>query len=205
LDEIGWVSLVSFGLIAAFTPGPNNISCTSMGVLHGYKKTLPYILGIITGFFFVMLACALIANTLLTLLPSIEGVLRIAGALYVAWLAVETLRASYHFEPGEQKPLGFWRGMMLQVLNPKAIVFGIAIFSTLLLPIKGQMLLQIASAVVFSILVFLATSTWTLFGSAIRRKLRNANVRRAVNIILAVMLFYTAVELSGLFDLVRQS
>jgi cysteine/O-acetylserine efflux protein len=30
-------------LIASFTPGPSNISSASMGVLHGYKKTLNYL------------------------------------------------------------------------------------------------------------------------------------------------------------------
>ena len=199
---IDWVPFLSFGFIASFTPGPNNISCTSMGVLFGYKKTLRYILGIVIGFFLVMLACALVASTLLTLLPSYEMILRIAGAVYIAWLAVETLRASYTFDNEVQKPLGFWRGMMLQVLNPKAIVYGITMFSTFLKPIKGNIVWQIGSALSFAFMVFLATSTWTLFGSALRRYLNQPIVRKAVNIILAILLLYTAIELSGLIDLI---
>ena len=193
---------MSFGLIAVFTPGPNNISCTSMGVLHGYKKTIRYILGIVIGFFLLMLVCALVASTLSTLLPIFEMILSIAGAVYIAWLAVETLGASYTFDIGEQKPLGFWRGMMLQVLNPKAIVFGITIYSTFLLPIKGNIVWQIGSALTFAFLVFLATSTWTLFGSALRRYLNQPIVRKVVNTILAILLLYTAIELSGLIDLI---
>ncbi len=199
---IDLVPLISFGLIAVFTPGPNNISCTSMGVLHGYKKTIRYILGIVIGFFLLMLVCALVASTLSTLLPSFEMILSIAGAVYIAWLAVETLGASYTFDIGEQKPLGFWRGMMLQVLNPKAIVFGITIYSTFLLPIKGNIVWQIGSALSFAFMVFLATSTWTLFGSALRRYLNQPIVRKVVNTILAIFLFYTAIELSGLIDLI---
>lgn len=153
---IDWVPFLSLGLIAIFTPGPNNISCTSMGVLHGYKKTLGYILGIVLGFFLLMLLCAFVASTLSLLLPSFEIILRIAGAGYIAWLAVETLRASYFFDLQVQKPLGFWRGLLLQVLNPKAIVYGITIYSTFLLPIRGNISWQIGSALFFAFLVFLA-------------------------------------------------
>lgn len=195
---IDWVPFLSLGLIAIFTPGPNNISCTSMGVLHGYKKTLGYILGIVLGFFLLMLLCAFVASTLSLLLPSFEIILRIAGAGYIAWLAVETLRASYFFDLQVQKPLGFWRGLLLQVLNPKAIVYGITIYSTFLLPIRGNISWQIGSALFFAFLVFLATSTWTLFGSAIRRYLNQAIIQKIVNGILAILLLYTAVQLSGL-------
>lgn len=199
---IDWVPFLSFGFIASFTPGPNNISCTSMGVLYGYKKTLRYILGIVIGFFLVMLTCALIASTLLTLLPSLETIMRIAGAVYIAWLAVETLGASYTFNIEERKPLGFWRGLMLQVLNPKAIVYGITMYSTFLKPIKGFIVWQIGSALSFAVVVFLATSTWVLFGSVIRKYLNQPIVRKVVNIILSILLLYTAIELSGLIDLI---
>jgi cysteine/O-acetylserine efflux protein len=195
---IDWVPFLSLGLIAIFTPGPNNISCASMGVRHGYKKTLNYILGIVIGFFLLMLTCAFVAGTLSSLLPSFETILHFAGAGYIAWLAVETLRASYAFDLQIQKPMGFWRGLILQVLNPKAIVYGITIYSTFLIPIRGNISWQIGSALFFAILVFLATSTWTLFGSAIRRYLNQPLIQKIVNTVLAVLLLYTAVQLSGL-------
>ena len=195
---IDWVPFLSLGLIAIFTPGPNNISCTSMGVLHGYKKTLGYILGIVLGFFLMMLMCALIAGTLSSLLPSFETILRIAGAGYITWLAVETLRASYAFDLQVQKPLGFWRGLLLQLLNPKAIVYGITIYSTFLLPVRGNISWQIGSALFFAFLVFLATSTWALFGSAIRRYLNQPLIQKIVNGILVLLLLYTALQISGL-------
>ncbi len=45
---------------------------------------------------------------------------------------------------------------------------------------------------------FLSTSTWALFDSAIRAYLRLRKIKRLVNMSLAVMLIYTAIELSGL-------
>jgi cysteine/O-acetylserine efflux protein len=195
---IDFLPLILFGLIATFTPGPNNISCASMGVRYGYQKTFNYILGIVVGFFFMMIACAVIAAPLASLLPSFDRILRIAGGFYITWLAVETISATYAFDLETAKPIGFWRGLILQVLNPKAIVYGITIYSTFLLPIRGNLPYQLVSAVVFAALVFLSTSTWTLFGSAIRKYLNQPVIQKIVNTILALLLLYTAAEISGL-------
>jgi cysteine/O-acetylserine efflux protein len=49
---------MSFVIVTTFTPGPNNISSASMAVMCGYKKTFNYLIGISSGFFVVMIACA---------------------------------------------------------------------------------------------------------------------------------------------------
>ena len=49
--KIETFSLISFVIITTFTPGPNNISSASMGIMYGYKKTLDFLLGIAAGIF----------------------------------------------------------------------------------------------------------------------------------------------------------
>lgn len=44
---------------------------------------------------------------------------------------------------------------------------------------------------------FAATSTWALGGAVIRNSLKKVSFRKTVNIILALLLVYTAVTLSG--------
>ena len=198
------VPFLSFVLVTTFTPGPNNISSASMGVLHGYKKTVKYCLGIATGFFGVMLLCGLISTTLLHILPGVETPLRIAGAVYILWLAFETLHTSYTFEDTDQRPLGFARGILLQVLNPKAIVYGLTLYSTFLSPITGNPTYLLASVLFLSSMSFCSTSTWALFGASIRTYLHQPKIRQGVNLILALLLVYTAIELSGLLPVIQQ-
>ncbi len=45
------LALVSFVLIAIFTPGPSNVSSASMGILYGYRNTITYLIGLATGAF----------------------------------------------------------------------------------------------------------------------------------------------------------
>ena len=43
------LSLIIFGFVTAMTPGPNNIMSSYSGFNFGYKKTLPLILAVISG------------------------------------------------------------------------------------------------------------------------------------------------------------
>jgi cysteine/O-acetylserine efflux protein len=94
MSSINFGALLSFVLITTFTPGPNNISSSSMGILYGYQRSVNYLLGIASGFFGIMLLSGLISRTLYTLFPAIEGALRIVGALYILWLAYKSLKTS---------------------------------------------------------------------------------------------------------------
>ena len=122
---LNWAGMLPFIFITSFTPGPNNVASASMGMLYGYRKSLPFLLGIVCGFFVLMLLSGLLSQTLMDVLPSFETILRIVGAIYIGWLAYETLRSSYDFELKEQPTLTYWRGFFMQMLNVKAIFYGL--------------------------------------------------------------------------------
>lgn len=187
-------TLFSFVLITTFSPGPANISSASMAVLHGYRKSLNYLGGLGTGVFCMMLLGGLISGSLLTLFPSLETVLRYAGAAYILYLAVGVLKASYTFTE-EGKPLGFLHGILLQVSNPKLIVYAFTLFSAFLAPISGNPVLIILAAMLLAAVAFSSVSTWALFGTVIKTTLHSPRVKAIVNIILALFLVYTAIEL----------
>lgn len=194
--NIDLVPLVSFVLVTTFTPGPNNISCASMGVLHGYGKTFRYIAGIATGFFMIMLLCAFVSSSLLKFLPSAEPVLRIVGAVYILWLAFGTARATYAFGSTGQSPMGFKKGFFLQTLNPKVVIYGLTLYSTFLSNVSGNHLALVAFALLFALTAFCAVSTWTLCGAAIRTHLHQPGIRKLINTVLVLLLVYTAFDIS---------
>jgi cysteine/O-acetylserine efflux protein len=198
------LALISFVAVTTYTPGPNNISAASMGVLYGYKRTLPYMLGMVSGFFMMLTLTGLISGFLLEKIPAFELILRIAGALYILWLAWHTLQASYTFDEEEEtKPLGYLQGFLLQVLNVKVIVYGLTLYGTFLADKIPSLLQLVLSALIFAGVGFTSVSLWTLFGAGIRRYLNRPKVRQAVNIVLALLLVYTAVDMSGLLKLIH--
>ena len=190
-------SLLAFILISTFTPGPSNIASASMGVLHGYKHTLKYQVGLAAGVFLVMLLSGWISITLLQIVPALEPALRYIGAGYMLYLALGILKASYIFTEKDVKPLGFVHGVMLQILNPKLFFYAFTLFSAFLASTAGNLALLIVAAALLSAISFGATSVWALFGAAIKSYLHQPRVKAIVNGILAFLLVYSAINLVG--------
>ena len=199
MQDIDLIPLASYVFVTTFTPGPNNITCTSLAVLYGMRTTLKFIYGIITGFFVMMLLCGSLSHLLLKAIPAIEPILRWVGAVYILWLAYTILRASYSFgEDKEIKPLGFWTGVFLQFVNPKAAVYGLTIYSVFLAPLTSVPLYVALSAGIFAVVTFSATFTWALFGTTLKMFLHNQKLKNLINLVLVLLLIYTAIKLSGL-------
>jgi cysteine/O-acetylserine efflux protein len=168
-----------------------------MGVLYGYRNTLRYIAGIVTGVCLYMLLAGGVSASLLTLIPSIEKPLRFVGAAYILWLAFKTVQASYQFEKQTSRPMGFVNGLLLQLVNFKSIVFGLTLFSTFLAPIARTPTYLLLAAASLAGITFVATSTWALGGTAINTHLHQPAVRSAINLLLALLLVYTAANIAG--------
>ena len=42
--------LVSFAFVSSITPGPNNLMLSASGIVFGFNRTLPHLLGVAVGF-----------------------------------------------------------------------------------------------------------------------------------------------------------
>ena len=190
--------ILSYILISSFTPGPSNISSASMAVLHGYKNTLRYQAGLAVGVFLLMLLSGLLSTTLAKTFPAFEPIMRYAGAIYILYLAFGILKASYTFGDREIQPLGFVHGLVLQIVNPKLIVYAFTLFSAFLATTIKNFSGLLLVVLFLTLVAFCAASTWALFGTAIKSYLRNPALTRIINILLSLSLVYTAISLTGL-------
>lgn len=193
---------ITFILISTFSPGPTNIASAAMGVLHGYRKTLPFMLGMVAGFLCLVSLCAWAATAVLHFFPLLQPLLQFIGAGYIIYLAFGMLKASYTFStdtPGQatQPPMHFGNGFVLQALNPKLVVYGLALFSTFLAPFATRPA-QVALIVpLLALVAFVATSVWALGGALIKAKLQYPRVQFAVNLALSLALVYTALTVAN--------
>lgn len=192
------ISLIFYVLVATFTPGPGNVASATMGMMYGYKRTLRFLSGIVSGYLIIMLLCAFLSGKLIGTLPVIEPVLRIVGAGYILWIAIGILRASYGSLAEENAPMRFQQGFLLQVLNPKAIIFGITLYTTFLSGYTSNLIALSSSAVTLAIVTFCSVSTWAFAGDRIQEHLQNVRIRKLVNTILFILLVYCAITLSGI-------
>jgi threonine/homoserine/homoserine lactone efflux protein len=191
-----FLGLVAFACAMAFTPGPNNIMVTASGVNFGFTRTIPHILGITFGFFILIAVCAAGLGAVFAAYPPLQIALKVAGALYLLWLAWKIATAApVSTEQGEVgEPISFWQAALFQWVNPKALVAALSAIAIYVRPshwLTDFTVLQI----VFAIATVLAVGTWTGFGVALRRILADPKHARIFNIAMAVLLVISIVPM----------
>ena len=186
-----------FVLVTVFTPGPNNVLAGSLAALHGYRRTLPFMLGVAGGFLVIMVGCLAASSLLAAELPRAAPVLRAVGAAYMLWLAVGVFRA-YAALPGADArpvPLGFRNGWLLQFVNPKSILFGLTVYTVFLVPLLEGGAALALSPLLLVAAAFGSVSAWALGGHLVRRWIRTPWRARLVGAVLAGTLVWMAGEL----------
>jgi threonine/homoserine/homoserine lactone efflux protein len=190
------VPLAIFAFVGSFTPGPNNIMVTASGTAFGFTRTVPHILGISFGFAVMVVAFGLGAGQLLQAYPAWHQWLRIAGALYLLYLAWRIARAG---DPGAaesaRRPLSFLEAALFQWVNPKAWTLALGVVVAFTAP-GGSVALQLAVIVaVFSATNVVSLAAWCAFGMAIRRFLSSPRALRATNLAMAALLALSVILL----------
>jgi len=171
-----------------------------MELLPGFSYCC-YIYGIVTGFFLLLLLCGFFSNLLFTVVPSVEPIIRWIGAAYILYLAYGTFKAGFSFrEKSDQYLWGFYKGILLQFANPKAIVYGLTLYSVFLSPFIGNPFYIILFSLGFALVGLCAVLTWALFGAIINQFLHHVKLRIIINSILSLLLVYTAVKISGIIS-----
>lgn len=189
------LAMTSFAFVMAFTPGPNNIMLAASGVNFGFTRSLPHIFGIEVGFVVLLAACALGLGLVFTAYPAAQTVLKVAGVLYMLWLAWKVATAAGTGEAGTvPKPLTFIQAFVFQWINPKAVVACLGAVA-LFMPADWTHTDFALLLLVFALATILATMTWAGFGAALSRFLHNPRHARVFNIAMAVLLVASIVPM----------
>ena len=189
---MAWLNFLTYEVITAATPGPNNLMSMSNAGRLGFRKGMPFNLGVLTGFMIVMAACTLLCSLLSSVIPQIERPMRYVGAAYMLYLAWKTFKSGEIEEVGGAK--GFWSGFLLQFVNPKIYVYGFVSMEAYVLPhFAGNAPMLIAFALALSLIGFVFTLCWAGFGAAF--KLIFSRYSKETNLIMALLLVYCAVSL----------
>lgn len=188
-----WFSFLTYAIITAVTPGPNNIMSMSNGIRKGFRGALPFNLGILTGFSLVMLLCTAFCSLLSSFIPRIKLPMLLAGACYMLYLAWETFRSSASVESSHSHD-GFLPGLFLQFINPKIYIYCIMSMEAYILPYYAdQSLLLFGFALLLAFIGFVFTLLWSAFGSGF--KWLFSRHARMVNTVMALLLVYCAFSL----------
>jgi cysteine/O-acetylserine efflux protein len=193
VNGVELLPVLGYALVSIFTPGPNNITSSSLGMRFGYRGALRFIVGVVTGFFCVLLTSGLVTELLVGAYGRVAIVLKIAGVAYLLWIAWTVIRPEDRAHtPPTATGTRYRDGLLLQFVNPKVILFGMTMYATLLAPLTTNWLAVVISAAVLAVLSFCSTSLWALLGAGIQRFIANPRVKFVYSLVLVALLLYAA-------------
>jgi len=133
-------SLLSFSLatiILALSPGPDNIYVLTQSLANGVKSGVATTAGLISG---CIVHTTLLAFGVSALITTTEGIfygIKVFGAVYLIYLAYRVYRSDASISFSENAPKKssralFKQGVIMNLLNPKVMIFFLAFFPAFL-------------------------------------------------------------------------
>ena len=133
-------------ILVILLPGPNSLYVLTIATQKGWRSGAWGALGIFIGDSILMLAVALGAASLLMSSPILFQLVRIVGAIYLAWMGIGLLRSGlgrwasqshakmFEIQARLMQLHPLFAALSLSLTNPKAIFFFIAFFSQFIQP-----------------------------------------------------------------------
>lgn len=199
-----WVALVGAGTLISFTPGAGAINTMSNALNAGFRRSIWGILGQQAALLVHIVIVALGVGLLVASSPIAFNIIRYAGAAYLVYLGIRQFLAKPQLDAEQAKAMSneprwsmFRRGLWVNLLNPKAIVFFLAFLPQFIRvhePILVQYLIVAATVVGIDILVM-----WFFFAGTARsfqRFTRDARGQRVLNRVFGVLFVAVGVLLA---------
>ena len=148
LSTANFLLFAGAALLMALTPGPNMVYLISRSLCQGRTAGLMSWFGVVLGFTVHMLCAAVGLTALFMAVPLGYEVLKLAGAMYLLWLAWQAVRPGSRspFEardlPAEPPRKLFTMGLLTSVLNPKVAIFYLSVLPQFVSPESGSVLVQ---------------------------------------------------------------
>jgi len=183
-----FLSLLLFAFTTSITPGPNNMMLLASGVNFGFRRTIPHMFGIGFGFLSLLLGVGFGLGALLAAFPPLFIALKIAGGLYLLYIAyrIATSRTLGEGKTGIA-PMTFLAAAAFQWVNPKAWVMAVSAMAAYTDP-AHYIYTVILIALAFALVNVPSVSTWAGFGSVLREWLSHPVRLQWFNITMAVLL-----------------
>ncbi len=194
------VEFLTLSITTTFTPGPNNIMCMTLGQNVGFRRTLPYILGVVIGYGTLLVLVATFNRLVLLYFPFMNLPLRMLGTGYLVYLAGMILYSAFKTSDSQKEvPLIpedrlFITSTLFQFVNPKALLFALSIFSTYILP-YFQDIYRMGLAIVYLLFITVCSlMLWSGCGSILQSFIQNH--KKPFNTVMAGLLLYCAINIA---------
>ena len=186
-------------LLLALAPGPDNLFVLAQSAQHGKKAGLAVTAGLCTGLIVHTTAVACGVAALVVGSPMAFDALKYCGAAYLLWLSWLSFRAGVNADesgtaaarmPATPVHRLYGRGIIMNITNPKVLVFFLAFLPQFASPKYGTMPPQILIlGVLFMLATIIVFGAISLLAGSFGERLKTSRVAQLVLNRLAGTLF----------------
>lgn len=188
------LQLVIFLFPLAYSPGPGNMFFAASGAKFGVLKTLPCSFGYHLATWFVTFVIGSGFYGTMKKYPNLLIFIGALGSFYVFYLAWQFIKSGEETGELHAQKIGIVSGALLLILNPKAYVIILVMFSQFLS--EQQRLFDIIwITTVFTLNNFIAFFVWSYIGDRLLSNFRHKNHAKKLNLGFALVLFAVGIWL----------
>ena len=185
-------AFVGISAIVICTPGPDTALIVRNTIFGGRTTGVRTAAGIVSGIGLWTLAASAGVAAVVAASHPLFTALRVAGAAYLVWLGISTLRGHRRAVIASRPGSGYRQGLLSNLGNPK-----IAVFFTSLLPQFGTGFVELAAlGLLFSAMGALWLTGYALAVSRARRFIVRPRIRRALDALTGTVLVAFGVRLA---------
>ena len=178
-------------LLIELTPGPNMTYLAILSSQQGRRAGFSMVLGVATGLCCIGVASLMGAAAAIMESPVLYHALHWSGVAYLCWLAFDIARGGDITLPhgdGLIDARFFRRGFVTNLLNPKAAVFFVTVFSSYLDPLQPALPQSVLLLGVYLIIATTIHSLIVLLGDRARPYLMDSPQARRIRLLFAMLL-----------------
>jgi len=179
VDPLVLLAFIPAALALNLTPGADMMFCLGQGLRSGARPALAASAGISVGAFFHAGLAGLGLSALIAAMPGAFDVIRWAGVAYLLFLAWQSLRQGALSSSATAAPAlrAFREGLLINLTNPKVILFVLAFVPQFVDPARGAVLLQfLIFGAVLALGGFVINGLVGVFAGGIGRRLTGSPV-----------------------------
>ena len=194
--ELELVPLILFGIAAGFSPGPNNIVTSYSAFNFGFKKTIPTMVGVISGWTLLSIILVIGSGIVFKKFEEIQFIIKILGSIYLFFLAYKISFTKMKKKAKESQPITFLNTFFFQFVNPKSIIAGLTAISLFIDTQNNYLKDSIIFVIVMFFIAIGSQATWCLTGTYLRKFatsekfMSNFNYSMSFLLIVCVIMFY---------------
>ncbi|MDC2889550.1 LysE family translocator [Psychrosphaera algicola] len=160
----------------------------SSGVNFGWRRTLPHMIGVASGFTLMVFLVGIGVIQLFDMVPQSYVVLKWFCIVYLSYLAVKIARSGNAVarESGSVKPMTFMQAVLFQWVNPKAWTMALSAISVY--APERDLISVIWVSLIFAAINLPSITVWVVVGDRLQQFLTSAVKLKVFNYSMATLL-----------------